>query len=79
MGLPSTTQHGPRDAKVPKKELNSHSWGQGSSPILGVVAIEGVPLNQEGLPGTNSVGEEAVEGLRGSWGETMPKRRGIVP
>lgn len=27
VGLPSTTQRGPHDSKVPKKEFNSHSWG----------------------------------------------------
>lgn len=66
----------PVDSKVPRRELDNYSWDQGSSPILGAIAIRGgVPLDQVGLSGTTFTGEEAVEGLIGrAWGEVMPKR-----
>lgn len=65
----------PIDSKVRRKELDSHSWDQGSSPILGAVATRGgVLVDQVGLSGATFMGEEAVEGLRrghakeGRWG-----------
>lgn len=65
------------DSKVRRKELDSHSWDQGSTLILGAVATGGgVLADQVGLSGATFMGEEAVEGLRR--GHAKEGRRGSV-
>lgn len=64
----------PTDAKVPRKEPESHSGIRRSSPILRAVAVRaGVPLDQVGQSGTTFMDEEAAERLKGGFGEIVPK------
>lgn len=78
MGFHSTTELATPLFKVPRKELSSQSWGQGSNPILGAIAISGgTPQDPIGLSGATFIGEVAVGNLRGrAWGEVMSKRSG---